>query len=369
MLEAFGSHFQILGQFRSAVPLTSGHINDSFATVYDQAGTLVRYVHQRINTEVFRDPEAVMRNVTLVTDHARAQLLANRAPDASRRTLTLVPTRDGAPFFRDPEGGVWRTYLSIAGSRTFDTAPTPALAYQAAKAFGQFATLLADLDLTQLTETIPDFHNTPARVDAFGAALGADSHNRAREARPEIAFLEERAPALASRIVDALHDGSLPLRVAHNDTKINNVMIDDATAEGLCVIDLDTVMPGTLLYDFGDLVRASASAAPEDERDLSKVMVQVPMFRALVQGYLDGLGPGFLTPTERELLVFSAKLLAFELALRFLTDFLAGDPYFKTHRPGHNLDRARTQIHLLKSMEYQEEALAETVEKSFRMLV
>jgi Ser/Thr protein kinase RdoA (MazF antagonist) len=228
---------------------------------------------------------------------------------------------------------------------------SPEQAYAAAKSFGAFQSLLADLPGGRLHETIPDFHHTPARFARFQQALAQDAHGRAAAAVPEIAFALARAHEV-SVVVDALRDGTLPERVTHNDTKLNNVLLDDITQEGVCVIDLDTVMPGSVLYDFGDLVRTSTSPAAEDEIDLTKVQMQLPMFAALVKGYLESAG-GFLTPKEKELLPFAGKLITFEIGLRFLTDWLEGDTYFKIKRPTHNLDRARTQFKLVESIEAQ----------------
>jgi Ser/Thr protein kinase RdoA (MazF antagonist) len=226
-----------------------------------------------------------------------------------------------------------------------------AKAFQAAKAFGAFQALLADLPGERLVETIPNFHHTPSRYAAFEAALAKDAHGRAREAATEIAFAQARAHEVGT-IVEAMARGEIPERVTHNDTKLNNVLLDNETQEGICVIDLDTVMPGSALYDFGDLVRTSTSPAAEDETDLSKVTMQLPMFEALVKGYLASAG-GFLTPRERALLPFAGKLITFEIGLRFLTDWLEGDVYFKIKRPRHNLDRLRTQFKLVESIEAQ----------------
>jgi aminoglycoside phosphotransferase (APT) family kinase protein len=256
----------------------------------------------------------------------------------------------------DAEGNHWRAYRFIDKARTYDAATSTAQAFQAAKAFGQFQHQLADLPAPALHETIPDFHNTPKRFAALEQAIAADVACRATLAKPEIEF------ALAHRpIVSVLLDANLPARVTHNDTKFNNVMLDDATGEGICVIDLDTVMPGLALYDFGDMVRTTTSPAQEDEPDLTKVTMQFPMFEALVRGYLASAG-GFLTKEEKQYLAFSGKLITFEIGLRFLTDYLAGDTYFRVHREGHNLDRCRTQFKLVESIEEQEETMNRLVE-------
>jgi aminoglycoside phosphotransferase (APT) family kinase protein len=342
-----------MGDFVSSAPYGSGHINDTYCAVYDQGGAPLRYIHQRVNHRIFKNTAALMENIARVTRHL-ADKVAWRA-DASRHALTLVPARDGAPYWRDAEGNTWRTYLFIEKAKTYDAIETPRQAYEAAKAFGTFQCLLADLSAPRLHDTIPDFHHTPKRFEAFERALAADARNRARAAAPEIAFALARKP-MASRLIDALSRGELAERVTHNDTKLNNVMLDDATGEGLCVIDLDTVMPGLVHYDFGDMVRTSTSPALEDEKDLSKVRMQFPMFEALVRGYLSAAG-AFLTPAEKSFLAFSGKLITFEIGIRFLADYLAGDVYFKVHREGHNLDRCRTQFKLVQSIEEQEAAM------------
>ena len=336
--------FRFDGDFLSAAPHGGGHINDTYAAVFDQRGARVRYILQRINHHVFKNPAALMENIQRVTAHLQSKL----ATDRLHHALTLIPTRDGAPYHRDADGNYWRAYVFNENARTYDAVESTRQAFEAAKAFGQFQQLLADLPAPRLHDTIPDFHHTPKRFAAFEAALDADVAGRAKLARPEIEFaLRHKA------MTGVLLDAALPERVTHNDTKLNNVMFDDVTGEGVCVIDLDTVMPGLALYDFGDMVRTTTSPAKEDERDLGKVRMQFPMFEALVRGYLAAAG-GFLTKAEKEFLPFSGKLITFEIGIRFLADFLAGDVYFKVHRDGHNLDRCRTQFRLVESIEQQE---------------
>ncbi len=348
---AVARHFALLGDYVSAPPYGSGHINDTFALEMDQGGKSVRYVLQRINHNIFRNPDGLMRNVERVCRHTQAKLAQAGRADASRRALTLVPTRDGRGWYVDPHGNHWRCYVFVERATGHDVIRNADQAFQAAKAFGAFQALLADLPGDRLIETIPNFHHTPSRYAAFAAALAKDAHGRAKEAAPEIAFAQARAHEVGT-IVEAMARGEIPERVTHNDTKLNNVLLDNESQEGICVIDLDTVMPGSALYDFGDLVRTSTSPAAEDETDLSKVTMQLPMFAALVQGYLASAG-GFLTPRERELLPFAGKLITFEIGLRFLTDWLEGDVYFKVKRPRHNLDRLRTQFKLVESIEAQ----------------
>lgn len=345
-VRAIARHFQIAGDFSSAAPYGSGHINDTYCINYDQGGQPVRYIFQRINHNVFKTPVALMENVQRVTTHLAAK--NNGQPEGSRRVLTLVPARDGKAWHVDADGNHWRVYIFIEKARTYDAVESTRQAFQAAKAFGQFQKLLADLPAPRLHDTIPGFHHTPKRFATLEKAIQADSANRAKLAKPEIEFAL-RHKAMCSVLLDA----NLPERVTHNDTKFNNVMLDDATGEGICVIDLDTVMPGLALYDFGDMVRTTTSPAKEDERDLTRVKMQFPMFEALARGYLSSAAE-FLTPAEKKFLPFSGKLITFEIGIRFLTDFLSGDVYFKVHRDGHNLDRCRTQFKLVESIEQQE---------------
>jgi hypothetical protein len=353
-IRAIASHFRILDEFLEAAPYGSGHINDTYCAVFNQGGARVRYIIQRINHDIFKRPVALMENIERVTSHLRGKVSGES--DASRRVLTLVPALSGETFFRDDDGNYWRAYNFIEAARSYDAVETPAQALAAATAFGQFQQLLADLPEPRLHHTIPNFHNTPKRFAALEKVIDIDGANRASLAKPEIEFaLSHKA------ICGVLLDAKLPERVTHNDSKLNNVLFDDATGEGLCVIDLDTVMPGLALYDFGDMVRTTTSPAKEDERDLSNVTMQFPMFEALARGYLSSAGD-FLTRAEKNLLAFSGKLITFEIGVRFLTDFLEGDTYFKVHREGHNLDRCRTQFKLARSIEHQEAAMNKLIE-------
>ena len=356
---AIAREFSLSGDVVTATPYGSGHINDTYKVDVKSAVGPSRFVLQRINHHVFRRPDELMANVERVCAHAYAKLKHAGAPDAERRTLRLIPTKTGRAWHIDASGNRWRCYHFIEGATGHDVVRSPEQAYAAAKSFGAFQSLLADLPGGRLHETIPDFHHTPSRFARFQRALAQDAHGRAALAVPEIAFALARAHEVGV-VVDALRDGTLPERVTHNDTKLNNVLLDDITQEGVCVIDLDTVMPGSVLYDFGDLVRTSTSPAAEDETDLSKVRMQFPMFEALVKGYLASAG-GFLTPKEKELLPFAGKLITFEIGLRFLTDWLEGDTYFKIKRPTHNLDRARTQFKLVESIEAQLPAMQASV--------
>jgi aminoglycoside phosphotransferase (APT) family kinase protein len=351
---AAARQFQIGGNFLGAAPYGSGHINDTYHATFQQAGATVRTILQRINSHIFKNPSALMENIQRVTTHLAAQVEGE--PDCSRRVLTLIPARDGRAWHVDAEGDYWRAYRFIEKAQTYDAVESADQAFQAAKAFGRFQTMLVGLPAPRLHDTIPDFHHTLKRFIALEQAIASDVAGRAILSQPEIEF------ALAHQsIAGVLLDANLPERVTHNDTKFNNVMLDDATGEGICVIDLDTVMAGLAPYDFGDMVRTTTSPSKEDERDLSKVTMQFPMFEALVRGYLASAG-AFLTKAEKQHLAFSGKLITFEQGIRFLTDYLAGDTYFKVSCDSHNLHRCRTQFKLVESIERQEERMNRLVE-------
>jgi Ser/Thr protein kinase RdoA (MazF antagonist) len=347
--------FHIYGDLLHAEPCKIGHINETYIATYNQGGVQVRYVHQKINTNVFKNPDAVMDNMVRVTSHQRRKLASRGARDASRRTLTVIPSREGKFYYRNGDGECWRTLVFVDGVRTFEAVETPTQAYEAGQAFGEFQSLLVDLPGARLAETIPHFHNTRKRFGALQNAIQADRANRAKEAREEIEFAL-RQEKIVDVILSAMAKKKLPERVTHNDTKFNNVMLDVVTGKAMCVVDLDTVMPGCALYDFGDMIRTTTSPTLEDELDLAQVQMRMPMFKALARGYLETAGP-FLTKNERALIAFSGKLITFTIGIRFLTDYLSGDIYFRVHRPHHNLDRARTQFKLVQSIEKQEEAM------------
>ncbi len=349
-LAEIARQFQIDGDLLEAAPFGSGHINDTYLAHYRAPAGAARFIHQRINHKVFTQPQLLMENIQRVSQHLRAQIL-DGGGDPLRQTLTLVPAVDGRMYFIDGAGNTWRTYLYVDGSRTFDRAPHLRAVYQAAHAFGSFQRQLSALPGERLHETIPNFHHTRLRFGAFVEALHADPANRAAGVRREINFLLKRE-ADAAVVVDLLAQGRLPERVTHNDTKINNVLFEESGDQALCVIDLDTVMPGSALYDFGDMVRAGAARSAEDEPDVSQAGLDVALFTQLARGYVNA-ARDFLTPAEFELLAFAGKLITYEQALRFLGDYLNGDTYYKIQRSGHNLDRARTQIKLITDMERQ----------------
>ena len=338
--------FAIEGEFAGASPYGSGHINDSYRAVFRCNGSQSQYMLQRINHHIFKSPARLMENIERVTAHLAAQV--SGLADRDRRVLQLIPTRAGSVLHIDANSNYWRAYVFIDQASTYNSVESPQQAFQAAKAFGEFQRMLADLPAPRLHDTIPGFHHTPTRFAALEQAIAADAAGRAAAAQPEIEFALTRKP-LAAVLINA----GLPERVTHNDTKINNVLLDDATGEGTCVIDLDTVMPGLAAYDFGDMVRTATCPAPEDEQDLSRVRMEFPLFEALARGYLS-TAAGFLTPEEKESLAVAGKLITFEIGIRFLTDYLNGDTYFKTHRQGHNLERTRAQFKLLESIEQQE---------------
>ena len=360
VLQSVIEKFHIDGVLAGVRPHGSGHINDTYVAEFERPGSPARFIFQRINRQIFENPEAMMGNILRVTREARKHLEETRMPEASRRTLAVVPTKEGGSFFKDEGGSCWRCFDFIGGARTYDIIRNARHAYEAAWAFGEFQRLVAGLAAPRLHETIPDFHNTRARFNKLAQAAHADPLGRLASARREWDFIREHE-GLVDTLLDLHAGGEIPERVTHNDTKLNNVMIDDATETGICVIDLDTVMPGLALYDFGDMVRTATSPAAEDETDLSKVRMQMPMFEALVRGYLASAG-SFLNEAERAHLAFSGKLITLEIGIRFLTDYLEGDVYFKTSRPAHNLDRCRTQIALVKSIEEQEDAMRRFVE-------
>jgi hypothetical protein len=359
-LQEISTQFQIYGDILHAESCKIGHINETYATTYNQGGKLIRYIHQKINRNVFKDPVAVMGNVVRITAHLRQRLAAEGAKDITRKALTVVPARDGRPFYQDRAGEYWRTFVFVERAQTFESVQSPKQAYQAGHAFGTFQRLLVDLPGERLFETIPHFHHTRRRFEALQQAVKEDHYQRVACAQPEIEFARHHEP-MVDVLLQALERREVPERIAHNDTKFNNVMLDWETGEATCVVDLDTVMPGLVLYDFGDMVRTTTSPTLEDEKDLSKVQMQMPMFQALARGYLDATR-AFLSPAEKSHLVFAGKLITFTIGIRFLTDFLSGDKYFRIHRPEHNLDRCRTQFRLVDSIEQQEDVMRRFVD-------
>ncbi|MDE3062934.1 MAG: aminoglycoside phosphotransferase family protein [Acidobacteriota bacterium] len=352
-IRSVANQFAFAGEFARAERWGSGHIQESYCVECNADGAPRRYLLQRINQAVFHDVPALMENIRRVTEHVAEHVKGQ--PDAERRVLRLVATHDRRLWHEEPGGACWRAYQMIQGTWSFEAVESPEQAFEAARAFGEFQAMLADLPPPRLAETIPDFHNTPKRLAALEQTVAQDAVGRVASAQVEIEF------ALARRELAAvLVQGGLPERIVHNDTKLSNVLFDEASGRALCVIDLDTVMPGMAPCDFGDMARTATCSAAEDERDLTKVAMQLPLFEALLRGYVSAAS-GFLTHGETAVLGAAGKVITYEQGIRFLTDYLAGDRYYRVHREGQNLDRCRTQFALLASMEHQEAAMERLV--------
>ena len=353
-------HFAIDGAFVSAEPYGNGHINDTFAVSFTNGRIMPPYaaaltdapfkraLMQRINQNVFKEPGKLMENVDKVTRFLKDKIVL-KGGDYLRETLNLIPTRDGGCFYLDQGGNYWRVYLFIENCDSYEIVKSGGQMYKAGRAFGNFQKLLSDFPAHLLHESIPNFHHTPKRYETFLDALKQDKCGRAKDVEKETAFIKNRKDD-CRRVQDLIDAGDLPLRVTHNDTKINNVMFDSDTKQPVCVVDLDTIMPGSMLFDFGDSVRFGANPAAEDERDLSKVYFKSDYYDEFRRGFTAELGDS-MTELENRLLPMGAKLMTLENGIRFLTDHLNGDVYFKIHRPYQNLDRARTQFKLVEGME------------------
>ena len=339
--EALAAYFEAAPT--SCEPYGNGHINDTFLVVANR-----RYILQRMNTAVFPKPVALMENITCVTDHIRRRT-RETGGDAARGTLTVIPTIAGATYYKDSRDGYWRLYDFVEGTVTKERVEDPSDFYTCARAFGRFQRMLADFPAERLSEPIADFHNTPKRYENLLRAVEKDLCGRLRSVEAEVEFVRRRAD-FCGTLVRAEREGRLPLRVTHNDTKLNNILFDEVTGEPVCVIDLDTVMPGYSVTDFGDSIRFGANTAAEDETDLSLVSLDLDLFDCYVKGFIEGCG-GSLTEGELDLLPEGAMMMTLECGMRFLTDYLEGDHYFKIHREGHNLDRARNQFALVADME------------------
>ena len=350
-------NFQLRGKPTKCEINARGLINTT-RIIYTDGG--VRYILQKINTAVFKKPDEVMQNIVAVTEHLREKIRL-AGGDETRETLTVIKTNSGENYYTDENGGAWRMYDFIEDALCYDSADSPELFCRVAKAFGIFQRQLADFDASKLFEAIPKFHDTENRFRDFKTALERDAAGRRKDCEEEIAFVLEREET-CSFIVSALREGRMPLRVTHNDTKLNNIMIDEKTGEGVCVIDLDTVMPGSMLYDYGDAIRFGAASAPEDETDLSKMYLRLDMFEAFTKGFLEGLG-GAATEEEIRAFPMGVYMLTFELVIRFLTDYLNGDVYFKVRDEKHNIERTRAQIALTKDIERKQEEMNAIVRK------
>ena len=352
--------FELTGTYKQVQELHSGNINRTYHLEYGDGDDMHHYVLQRVNAYVFKQPDVVNENIRLVTKHV-IQSLKDDGIDPDRRVLELIPTRDGELIHRDQEGEYWRVYRFIEHATAYDKVEKDEHFYESGRAFGEFQRRLIDFPAENLVDTIPFFHDTPRRFLTFVESVTLDRAGRAEAVEPEIDFLFDRRKMM-SRIVKLLKSGELPLRVTHNDTKINNVMIDDATDKALCVIDLDTVMTGTALYDFGDAIRFGASTAAEDEEDTSKIALDMDKFKLFTRGFVEETN-GFLSKDELKLLPLGAMVLTCELAMRFLTDYLDGDVYFKVKSPQHNLIRTRAQMKLLEDIEAKYDQMVQFIEE------
>ena len=364
-IESVASNFTLDGRLVKSEPFGSGHINDTFSLTYRKDDRESRFILQRINHHIFKNPPAMMENIRRVTGHIRRKL-GDQDNELAPRQLTVIDTRDGTACFEDSLGNYWRLYNKIEDAVTYDTLDSGEIACEVARMFGRFQRMLIDLPGAQLHATIPDFHTTAKRLKNFESVVRRDPCNRARDAGAEIDFVLENA-GICDVLPSLIGEGEIPIRIAHNDAKVNNVMLDGETHKGVCVIDLDTVMPGLSLYDFGDMVRTATNPAEEDELDLSKATMQMSRFEMLTRGFAEETHV-FLTPAEKKYLSFSGKLITFEQTIRFLADYLAGDVYYKVRREEHNLDRSRTQMKLVQSIIEQEEAMNEVVESVFRQI-
>jgi Ser/Thr protein kinase RdoA (MazF antagonist) len=352
------ANFQIDGKCISAELHRSGHIHTTYLLHTNNSNPGPNYILQQVNLHVFPQPDQLTENIQLVTDHVRQKAISH-SRDPSRTALTMVPTSNEKFFYQDSDGHVWRLFDFIVGTRTYEAAQNGRQVFQAGLAMGDFLCLLADFPAENLFETIPNFHHTPSRFDSFQETLDLDPVGRVNGDTPEIDFVFARQRDL-SKLVDMLDTGRLPLRVTHNDTKISNVLFDQETGEAVCMIDLNTDMPGTALYDFGDAARTMTNTAAEDEPDLSLVDFNLDYFHQLTRGFILGAS-AILTEQELSLLPFSAILMTLECGIRFLDDYLNGDVYFHTAHQNHNLDRARVQFKLVEKMEEKIDLMTEGI--------
>ena len=358
------SHFLLAQGEKHIAPYGNGHINDTFCvSVETGAARPVRYILQKVNRYVFPDPEGVIENIERVTAYLRG-VIESEGGDPTRETLTLVESADGGHSYTDADNQLWRVYLFIEDTISRDLPDTPELFALSGAAFGRFQRQLGGFDASTLHESIHDFHNTPARYRQLEDAVRRNDAGRLGEVGPELAFCMERGEETGT-LLRALAAGEIPLRVTHNDTKLNNILFDSRTNEGLCVIDLDTVMPGLTAYDFGDAIRVGGNTADEGDPDISHVSISIPNFTAFARGFLSAVH-GVITDEETASLVMGAKLMTWECASRFLADYLNGDVYFKIHYPTQNLDRARNQIALVQDIDRHQAQLEAIIESVLR---
>lgn len=348
-LQPITKHFVTEGTILSVLPYGSGHINDTYR-IETAESTGPNYILQRINHKIFKNVPGLMDNIDRVTRHIRMKLENTPGANPDRQGLTLIPTYDQKSFYQDPDGNFWRMYIFIEDNRSYDIVDTPEKAFEGGRMFGKFQSMIADLPGGPLHETIPNFHNIEMRLETLRKTIEADPAGRASLVTAEAQFVLERAEEMGT-ILRLGQQGLIPQRITHNDTKFNNVLLDK-NDQGLCVIDLDTVMPGYVHYDFGDSIRTSTNTGAEDDPDLSKVEMDIRLFEAYTKGFLQETR-STLTATEIENLALAGKLFPYIIGVRFLTDYVDGDNYFKIKHEHHNLQRARAQFKLLRSMEGQ----------------
>lgn len=353
---AIFSNFAVNDEVIELRPFGSGHINDTYLVTCTKG----KYTLQRINDAVFTRPVEVMENILRVTEHLAAKIRA-AGGNPLRETLNVIKTKDGKAYFHDEEAGYFRVFTFVDGARSYPKVEQPEHFCNAARAFGKFQNMLADFPAAELHETIPNFHNTVSRFNDLMTAIENDAAGRRGLVEKEIGFAMTRREKCAL-ILNAIEAGEVPVRVTHNDTKYDNILIDDETGKGICIIDLDTVMPGSMLYDYGDSLRFGTNAGDEDDQDLDRVYCDLELFEQFTKGYLEVLGKD-LTEKEIELMPMSGQIITLECGMRFLTDFLNGDTYFRTHRPNHNLDRARAQFKLVEDMEKRHDEMMAIVNK------
>lgn len=353
-------NFPYKGELKDMQQTDTGLINSTYILTFSDGNMDFKYILQKINTLVFKNPDELMSNIMNITGFLRNKIMLDGG-NPERETLTFLYTNANAPYYKDHEGNFWRTYSFIDKCYTCDSIDEPIKANRSGAAFGRFMNLLSDYPIENLFETIPNFHNTPKRYEALAAAIDENLAGRADTVQEEIDFAFSKRED-SHKLTDLIETGELPIRVTHNDTKINNVLFDKITNKAFCVIDLDTVMPGLSLYDFGDAIRSGATTAEEDEKNLGNYTLDLDLFEAYTDGYLSEAGSA-LTDKELDNLVFSAKLLSLECGVRFLTDYLNGDTYFKTDYPEHNLVRCRTQFKLVRDIEKKSSVLEAIVDR------
>ena len=353
------SSFLADGSFSDAVSYGSGHIHDTFLVVTSEKDK-DDYILQRLNNRVFRNIPELQENIERVTNHLYRKLLTVPGSDIKRECLTLIRARNGNSWMEDEEGNFWRLFIFIPNHRSYDIVDSPDKAFEGGKAIGRFQAMLADLPGEPLHETIPNFHNIEKRLETFVQAVKSDKVKRASDVKEEINFVLKRSEEMKV-ILRLGMEGKIPLRITHNDTKFNNILLDQ-NDKALCIIDLDTVMPGYVHYDFGDAIRTAANMAAEDEKDLSKVKMDIGLYNAYSEGYLSATRDT-LNSVEKEYLAFAPRLITYTMAVRFLTDYLDGDSYYKIHHEHHNLQRAKAQLRLVESMEEQYSEMQKTIGK------